>query len=112
MRLFAENPACSVTSRLILMGNADSTEDFHLDYQILEDPSHHKVFINAMEGGKRFLICKEELEEHPGRSYLRCWRDDVMRLRAIFHEKTWFGFDLDDTLHEFRHSSGRATNKF
>lgn len=34
-----------------------------------------------------------------------------MRPRAIFHEKTWFGFDLDDTLHEFRHSSGRATNK-
>ncbi|KAM0350680.1 hypothetical protein ACHAPU_003171 [Fusarium lateritium] len=54
---------------------------------------------------------KDELEEHLGRSYLRCWRDDVMRLRAIFHEKTWFGFDLDDTLHEFRHSSGRATNK-
>lgn len=65
MRIVTENPTCAFTSRLILMGNADSTEDFHHDYSILEDPSHHKVFINAMEVDKGFLICKEEL----GNSY-------------------------------------------
>jgi len=26
-----------------------------------------------------------------------------------FHTKTWFGFDLDDTLHEFRAASGHAS---
>lgn len=61
MRIFAENPACAVASRLILMGSPDSTEDFHPDYSILEDLSHHKVFINATEACKGFLICKEEL---------------------------------------------------
>lgn len=63
---------------------------------------YHNLFFNTE---------KNELEEHLGRSYLSYWRDDVMRLRVIFHEKTWFGFDLDDTLHEFRGSSGIATNK-
>ena len=28
--------------------------------------------------------------------------------RSILHKKTWFGFDLDDTLHEFRKASGAA----
>ncbi|KAL8919865.1 MAG: hypothetical protein Q9172_004770 [Xanthocarpia lactea] len=36
--------------------------------------------------------------------------DDVLRLRAILTQRTWIGFDLDDTLHEFRRSSGIATN--
>ncbi|KAL8282645.1 hypothetical protein RB597_010059 [Gaeumannomyces tritici] len=31
------------------------------------------------------------------------------RLRAILLEKTWVGFDLDDTLHEFRRASSAAT---
>jgi putative hydrolase of the HAD superfamily len=29
-------------------------------------------------------------------------------LRSILQTKTWFGFDLDDTLHEFRKASGAA----
>lgn len=269
MRIFAESPVCAVTSRLILMGKAGSRETFSPDYSILENPSHHSVFISAMNLGKRFLICKEELgnnsqkgeclydvcpdpaayamvrpvflirdpirvfdswknvgwtdaqslidcytnmfcmldrapshavsclvyerliqepqtevkricarwgvpfsetmlnfqhsfgssfifstdrerlkyceekplslfttveanssvepevpyhgllsntekdniEEHVGLLYLRCWQDDVLRLRAILAEKIWIGFDLDDTLHEFRRSSGTATDK-
>lgn len=269
MRIFAESPVCAVTSRLILMGKAGSSEVFKPDYSILENPSRHSVFISAMNLGKRFLICKEELgnssqkgecsydvcpdpsaytmvrpiflirdpirvfdswknvgwtdaqslidcytnmfrmlhrapshavscliyerliqepqteiqricarwgvpfsetmlkfkhsfgssfifstdrertiyceekplglfktveasssvepdvpyhgllsntekdniEEHVGLLYLRCWQDDVLRLRAILAEKTWIGFDLDDTLHEFRRSSGTATDK-
>lgn len=35
--------------------------------------------------------------------------EDAKRLREILLAKTWIGFDLDDTLHEFRRSSGRAT---
>lgn len=54
---------------------------------------------------------KDEIEEHVGRLYLNCWKDDIQRLRAMLTEKTWFGFDLDDTLHEFRRSSGKATRK-
>lgn len=269
MRIFAESPVCAVTSRLILMGNEDSTKVFIPDYSILENPSHHSVFISAVTSGKRFLISKEELgnnsqkgeclydvcpnpsayamvrpvflirdpirvfdswknvgwtdaqslidcytnmirmlyqspshavscllyerlirepetevkricarwgvpfsemmlyfkqpfgssftflsdreraiyceekplglfttveaspsvetdvpyhgllsntekdniEEHLGRLYIHCWQDDILRLRAILAEKTWVGFDLDDSLHEFRCSSGTATNK-
>ncbi|KAI0381426.1 HAD-like domain-containing protein [Hypomontagnella monticulosa] len=54
---------------------------------------------------------KSHIEENLGRLYLRCWQDDIPRLRATLTEKTWFGFDLDDTLHEFRLSSGKATDK-
>ncbi|KAF1988279.1 Haloacid dehalogenase-like hydrolase [Aulographum hederae CBS 113979] len=53
---------------------------------------------------------KDTIEEHVGRQYLRCWQHDVDRLRAILAEKSWFGFDLDDTLHEFRKASGVATS--
>ncbi|RYP91372.1 hypothetical protein DL770_002512 [Monosporascus sp. CRB-9-2] len=54
---------------------------------------------------------KEKIEEHVGQLYIRCWNDDVLRLQAILKERPWFGFDLDDTLHEFRRSSGIATDK-
>ena len=269
MRIVAELPVRAVTSRLILMGKAGSREISSPNYSILENPSHHSVFISAMSLGKRFLICKEELgndsengeclynvcpypstyanvrpsflirdpiqvfdswknvgwtdaqslincytnnfgmlhratshavsylvyerliqksqtevdrictrwgvpfsdtmlnfkhlfgssfifstdrertiycEKEPlglfttveassfvgrevpyhgllsnsekdniegrvGLLYLSCWQDDILRLRNIHAEKTWIGFDLDDTLHEFRRSSGTATNK-
>lgn len=54
---------------------------------------------------------KDNIEEQIGRLYLECWHDDVQRLRAMLAAKTWFGFDLDDTLHEFRRSSGIATSR-
>lgn len=54
---------------------------------------------------------KNTIEEHVGALYLSCWHDDVLRLRSALAEKTWIGFDLDDTLHEFRRSSGTATGK-
>jgi hypothetical protein len=61
MRIFAESPVCAVTSRLLLMGNAGTREAFSPDYPILENPSHHSVFISATKSGKRFIINKEEL---------------------------------------------------
>ena len=54
---------------------------------------------------------KDNIEEHAGFLYARRWEDDILRLRAILTEITWIGFDLDDTLHEFRRSSGIATNE-
>ncbi|KAG9229310.1 Haloacid dehalogenase-like hydrolase [Amylocarpus encephaloides] len=54
---------------------------------------------------------KDNIEEQLGRLYIHCWEGNTLRLRAILAEKTWIGFDLDDTLHEFRRSSGMATNK-
>ncbi|KXH56578.1 hypothetical protein CSAL01_03412 [Colletotrichum salicis] len=33
------------------------------------------------------------------------------QLKASLAEKPWFGFDLDDTLHEFRRASSAATAK-
>lgn len=33
------------------------------------------------------------------------------KLEEILAEKSWIGFDLDDTLHEFRSASSTATNK-
>ena len=67
MRMFAESPVCAVTSRLILMGKAGSSEVFSPDYSILENPSHHSVFVSAMNLGKRFLVCKEELGYNSGK---------------------------------------------
>ncbi|ETS84494.1 hypothetical protein PFICI_02519 [Pestalotiopsis fici W106-1] len=54
---------------------------------------------------------KDTIEKQVGHLYLDFWKDDVQKLRAMFTKKTWFGFDLDDTLHEFRRSSGKATHK-
>ncbi|KAM0307932.1 hypothetical protein HYE67_000379 [Fusarium culmorum] len=34
---------------------------------------------------------------------------DSEQLRSILQSKSWFGFDLDDTLHEFRKASRAAT---
>ncbi|KAK3185781.1 hypothetical protein K4F52_005437 [Lecanicillium sp. MT-2017a] len=52
---------------------------------------------------------KEKLKKNLGRLYLEMWQDDTLRLRETIMEKSWIGFDLDDTLHEFRYASGRAT---
>lgn len=35
--------------------------------------------------------------------------EDQEKLRSILKSKTWFGFDLDDTLHEFRKARRAAT---
>lgn len=61
MRIFAEAPSCSVTSRLILMGNHGTNPELVPDYTILDAPETHKVFQAAREAGKLFLVNKEEL---------------------------------------------------
>ncbi|KAJ3485481.1 hypothetical protein NLG97_g6808 [Lecanicillium saksenae] len=54
---------------------------------------------------------KDAIEEQLGRLYLRCWDNEVPKLRAVLLEKAWVGFDLDDTLHEFRRASSTATDQ-
>ena len=66
------------------------------------DVPYHNLLSNAEKG---------DIKEHAGFLYARCCEDDILRLRAIIAERTWIGFDLDDTLHEFRRSSGIATNR-
>ncbi|KAI1820304.1 Haloacid dehalogenase-like hydrolase [Xylaria intraflava] len=60
------------------------------------------------------LVTNEEkgiIERGVGRLYLTYWRDHVLQLGDALAEKQWFGFDLDDTLHEFRRASSVATNR-
>ena len=52
---------------------------------------------------------KDHIEKQIGLKYLRCWTNDFTRLQAILAEKSWVCFDLDDALHEFSRSSGKAT---
>jgi Haloacid dehalogenase-like hydrolase len=51
---------------------------------------------------------KDYIERKLGRMYIDCWRAKAEEIQAILKEKTWFGFDLDDTLHEFRKASTAA----
>jgi FMN phosphatase YigB (HAD superfamily) len=51
----------------------------------------------------------ETIEAELGPMYLRCYGDRIESIRRTLLEKTWFGFDLDDTLHEFRKASRAAS---
>lgn len=51
------------------------------------------------------------IEDSLGRRYLACWKDHVSQLHDSLSEKQWIGFDLDDTLHEFRLASSAASDK-
>ena len=73
-----------------------------VNFRIEPDMPYHSLLSNTD---------KDDVEQHVGLLHLRYWEDDVLRLRATIAEKTWIGFDLDDTLHEFRRSSRTATDK-
>ncbi|XMA14392.1 hypothetical protein WAI453_007183 [Rhynchosporium graminicola] len=51
---------------------------------------------------------KERTEQHMESLSGEYCKEDVIRPRNILADKSWIGFDLDDTLHEFRRSSGIA----
>lgn len=48
------------------------------------------------------------IEAQVGRLYLEAWGPKLAPVVALFATKAWFGFDLDDTLHEFRKASAHA----
>jgi FMN phosphatase YigB (HAD superfamily) len=51
---------------------------------------------------------KECIERSVGMSYVQLWGEDAKKIRDEMFSREWFGFDLDDTLHEFRKASGAA----
>ena len=53
---------------------------------------------------------KEYIEQEIGEQYMNLWGDKAGEIRSTLGAKVWFGFDLDDTLHEFRKSSGVAVS--
>ncbi|MCJ1251739.1 hypothetical protein MMC30_008976 [Trapelia coarctata] len=58
------------------------------------------------------LVSKQEidyLEKELCPLYLELHGSRLQQLRSTLRDKTWFGFDLDDTLHEFRKASGAAS---
>lgn len=61
-------------------------------------PSHELLTNSGME----------YIENQIGKLYLKCWGAKVEELRKALQEKTWFAFDLDDTLHDYRGASRRA----
>lgn len=70
--------------------------------------SHDKI----MPGIKSHqLLTKSEIEVIDGQLaplYLDACGDFARELSVALHEHSWFGFDLDDTLHEFRKASRAA----
>ncbi|OJJ66265.1 hypothetical protein ASPBRDRAFT_189058 [Aspergillus brasiliensis CBS 101740] len=51
----------------------------------------------------------EHIEAEVGGLYLEAYGPQVDRVSTLLSRKTWFGFDLDDTLHEFRKASAHAS---
>ncbi|KAK2757675.1 hypothetical protein FQN54_004644 [Arachnomyces sp. PD_36] len=52
----------------------------------------------------------EHIEAKVGGLYLDAYGSSLDGVRAALSSKTWFGFDLDDTLHEFRTASAHASS--
>ncbi|KAL8666090.1 MAG: hypothetical protein Q9168_007575, partial [Polycauliona sp. 1 TL-2023] len=53
---------------------------------------------------------KDLIERNLGGLYMATYGDRIQPLRDALASKTHWGFDLDDTLHEFRKASGAAAN--
>ena len=63
--------------------------------QVVADIKSHRLLSGAEA---------EDVEEAMGRR----WGCSATEISEILREKTWFAFDLDDTLHEFRRALGTA----
>ncbi|KAL8721930.1 MAG: hypothetical protein Q9225_001486 [Loekoesia sp. 1 TL-2023] len=53
---------------------------------------------------------KDRIEQNLGGIYMSTYGDRIQIVRDALLQKTHFGFDLDDTLHEFRKASGTASS--
>ncbi|GLA30930.1 HAD-like protein [Aspergillus phoenicis ATCC 13157] len=51
----------------------------------------------------------EHIEAEVGGLYLEAYGRQLDPISSLLFKKTWFGFDLDDTLHEFRKASAHAS---
>lgn len=46
------------------------------------------IELDVLYHGLPSNVEKDNIEEHVGRLHLRCWQDGMLRLRAMFAEKT------------------------
>ncbi|KAI4169925.1 MAG: hypothetical protein LQ343_005306 [Gyalolechia ehrenbergii] len=99
------------------MGNHGLRGNFRPDYTIFQNPEALAVYCEAQARGKSILINKEELghecwngecdyEIFPDKSYIERTEPTFLFRDPL---RTHFGFDLDDTLHEFRKASGATS---
>jgi hypothetical protein len=72
--------------------------------------AHREIVASIPSHGLLSNSEKEYIENSVGRQYVDCWKGEVEGIRAVLQTKTWFGFDLDDTLHEFRKASMAAVS--
>lgn len=70
--------------------------------------AHQKITQNIPSHGLLSNTETEYIENQVGKLYLKCWGAKMEELRKTLTEKTWFAFDLDDTLHDFRGASHQA----
>ncbi|KAK7932632.1 glyceraldehyde 3-phosphate phosphatase [Apiospora marii] len=75
--------------------------DIKDDYRLVLDEPYHDL-LTTME--------KEIIEVELGPLYMSYWGDCVRVIRNTLLEKPWIAFNLDDTLHEFRRASSKATD--
>ncbi len=75
--------------------------------------AHQTVTPNFPSHGLLSNIEIEYIDTKLGKLYMETWGEKMDELRKTLKEKTWFAFDLDDTLHDYREVSfGAAETVF
>jgi len=70
--------------------------------------SHSSVQPHIQSHGLLTVSEVEFIESEIGKSFIDICGPEMETMRILLREKVWFGFDLDDTLHEFHKASGAA----
>ncbi|OJJ32355.1 hypothetical protein ASPWEDRAFT_161818 [Aspergillus wentii DTO 134E9] len=86
------------------------------DHWGIQPPQHHIHYTNnnPLENDTSHMHLStleiEQIENQLGTLYLKSCSPYLSTIRSALSSKTWFGFDLDDTLHEFRKASSHASS--
>ena len=72
--------------------------------------SHQSVVPDIESQGLLSYEEINEIEAELGPSYPKNYGERIHNIKETLLEKTWFGFDLDDTLHEFCNASRAASS--
>ncbi|KAK8045578.1 hypothetical protein PG993_005602 [Apiospora rasikravindrae] len=72
-----------------------------LAHSVIQDVTYYDIVSN---------VEKDMIERAVGSAYISRWGGQAVALRNILMERPWFAFDLDDTLHEFRRASSKASD--
>ena len=71
--------------------------------------SNQTIVADIKSHGLPTMEEKARIEQDLGGMYISAYGDRIQDVKDALMQKTHFGFDLDDTLHEFRKASGAAT---